>query len=274
MGAIELQQVDAGWPGQAPAVRALSLRIAPGEKLVLLGANGTGKSTLLKLLNGLVFATQGSCRYDGVVLTPSQLRDRAFARRFRQEVVLLFQQPDAMLFNPTVLDEIAYGPRRLGLADADERAHHWARELRLDALLDKPPFALSGGEKQKVALAAVLVLEPRVLLLDEPTANLDPRTAGWLAEHLLDTAATVVTSTHDLSLAHELGERCLVFGPDGFHDGPVREVLADLPLLEAAGLAHRHRHRHGALLHGHLHGHPHEHPHAHHGAAPPLNSAA
>ncbi|HVR51588.1 MAG TPA: ABC transporter ATP-binding protein [Pseudorhodoferax sp.] len=273
MARIELEQVAVGWPGQPPAVDGLSLTIAPGDKLVLLGANGCGKSTLLKLLNGLVFASAGQCRYDGVELTPAKLRERGFARRFRQEVALLFQQPDAMLFNPTVLDEIAYGPRRLGLPDADERARAQAGALRLDALLDKPPFQLSGGEKQKVALAAVLVLQPRVLLLDEPTANLDPRTAGWLAEHLLDTTATVVTSTHDLALADELGDRCLVFGPGWFHAAPVHAVLADLPLLESAGLAHRHRHRHGQREHGHLHAHHGPGAHRHLGepdGAPPL----
>lgn len=255
MTTIELDQVSVGWPGETPALRDLTLRIDAGDKLVLLGANGCGKSTLLKLLDGLVFPARGSCRYEGVTLTPSQMRDRAWVRRFRQEVVLLFQQPDAMLFNATVLDEIAYGPRRLGLVDAEERARHWARELRLDALLDKAPFHLSGGEKQKVALAAVLVLEPRVLLLDEPTANLDPFTSGWLADHLLDTRATVVTSTHDLSLASELGERCLVISPQGFHEGRVDDVLANLALLEGAGLAHRHRHRHGRQVHGHAHAH-------------------
>lgn len=271
MGLIELDAVSAGWPVHAPAVHDLTLHIAPGDKLVLLGANGSGKSTLLKLLNGLLFASQGTCRYDGVALTQAQLRDRAFARRFRQEVALLFQQPEAMLFNPTVLDEIAYGPRRLGWPDADARARQWARTLRLDALLDKPPFQLSGGEKQKLALAAVLVLEPRVLLLDEPTAHLDPYTAGWLAEYLLDTPATVVTSTHDLALADELGERCLVVAPGRCHQGMVRDTLADLPLLEAAGLAHRHRRRHGLREHRHAHAHgsPVGHVHGEDGEVPP-----
>lgn len=240
---IELRGVSVGWPDQPPALTGLDLRVAHGDKLVLLGLNGCGKSTLLKLLNGLLFPGAGCVCYEGVVLTPAQMRDRAWVRRFRQEVALLFQQPDAMLFNPTVLDEIAYGPRRLGMLDADDRADHWARQLRLAPLLGKAPFQLSGGEKQKVALAAVLVLEPRVLLLDEPTAHLDPFTSGWLVEYLQDTAMTVLTSTHDLSLASELAGRCLVIGPQGLREGPVSAMLADRPLLEAAGLVHRRKPR-------------------------------
>jgi cobalt/nickel transport system ATP-binding protein len=162
-----------------------------------------------------------------------------------------------MLFNPTVRDEIAYGPRRLGWADAEERTARWAAELRLDALLDKAPFALSGGEKQKVALAALLVLEPRLLLLDEPSASLDPRTVGWLVDYLQDSPATVVASTHNLSMAAEFGQRCLILdGGAGFaYDGPVEPALGDLALLERANLAHRHRHRHGGSEHVHAHRH-------------------
>jgi len=254
---IELQGVSFGWPDRPPAFSGLSLRIAAGEKVVLLGPNGSGKSTLLKLLNGLVDPTTGRCLHGGEEITVQRLRERDRARRFRRECVLLFQHPEAMLFNATVRDEIAYGPRQLGLGDVDERVGRWSRELRLDTLLDKPPFSLSGGEKQKVALAAVLALDPKVLLLDEPSANLDPRTAGWLADYLLDTRATVVVSTHNLSMAAEFGERCLILDPGRAlrYDGPIERALADVGLLETAQLAHRHRHRHGTGEHAHTHLH-------------------
>ena len=260
---IELTGVHLSWPDAAglpvPALGGIDLRIAAGEKVVLLGANGGGKSSLLKLLNGLVFAERGSYRFDGTALSPRQFADKTWARRFRQRSVLLFQHPEAMLFNPTVREEIAYGPRRLGWADVDERVQHWARELRLGALLDKPPFMLSGGEKQKVALAALLVLEPDLILLDEPTASLDPRSSGWLVDFLLDTPATVVVSTHQLSMAAEFGQRALVLGEDHrlLYDGPIDAALADLDLLVRANLAHRHRHRHGekGIVHAHLHRH-------------------
>lgn len=254
---IELENLAFAWPEAPPAFADLTLTIGGGEKVVLLGANGCGKSTLLKLLDGLVAPTAGSYRYAGETVTPAVLKERGRGRRFRAEVALLFQHPEAMLFNPTVFDEVAYTPRRLGLADAEERARRWLAALDLSALADKAPFALSGGEKQKVALAAVLAVEPKLLLLDEPFASLDPRTAGWLVDFLQDSAATVIVSTHNLSLAAELGERCLILGDDGrfMYDGPVEAALADLDLLERARLAHRHRHRHGGHAHSHLHRH-------------------
>lgn len=240
---IELHAVHLGWPAEGqprtPALRGIELTIAAGEKLVLLGANGSGKSSLLRLLNGLVLPDRGEYRYEGTVVDRAALADKAFARRLRSETVLLFQHPAAMLFNPSVRDEIAYGPRRLGWADVDRRVDHWARELRLLPLLDKPPHALSGGEQQKVALAALLVLEPRLVLLDEPTANLDARACAWLADFLAELPATVLTSTHSLALAPDFGRRCLLLGEDHalLHDGPTEAALADAALLQRANLA-------------------------------------
>lgn len=253
---IELHGVSFGWPDSPQALIDISFSLRAGEKAVLLGANGCGKSTLLKMLNGLVFPTAGAYRYGGDEVSQARMREREWARRFRQEVVLLFQHPDAMLFNPTVRDEIAYGPRKLGWPDADARVARWAQELRLQSVLDKAPFTLSGGEKQKVALAAILALDPKVILLDEPSASLDPRSAGWLVDFLLDTDATVVVSTHNLSMAAEFGNRCLIIGGDHrlAYDGPVDAALGDLALLERANLAHRHRRRHGAQAHTHVHG--------------------
>jgi cobalt/nickel transport system ATP-binding protein len=255
---IELDRLGFAWPGNgAPVLTDVTLRIAPGEKVVLLGGNGCGKSSLLKLLNGLLFPFTGCYRFQGREISRRAFHDRDWSRRFRRSQVLLFQHPEAMLFNPTVRDEIAYGPRQLGLGDEHERVGRWTRELGIGHLLEQPPYALSGGEKQKVALAALLALEPACLLLDEPMANLDPRSTGWLVDHLVDTDATVLVSTHNLSMAAELGSRCLVLGEGGrlLYDGPIRPALGDADLLERANLVHRHRHRHGPLLHTHLHAH-------------------
>lgn len=254
---LELHQIRYRWGDDPPVLDKLSLGIAAGEKVVLLGANGCGKSTLLKLMNGLVFAESGSVRWQGDELTAARLRDRSFAREFRRRCVLLFQHPEAMLFNATVRDEIAYGPRQLGLDDIDARVSHWAGELNLAGSLDKPPYALSGGEKQKLALACLLALDPDLLLLDEPGASLDPATVGWLVDTLLHSDKTLVVSTHNLSLAAELGSRCIVLGRGGeiLFDGPVKMALTGMALLEKAGLAHRHKHRHGGAEHAHVHGH-------------------
>jgi len=255
---LEALDLSFRWPeSEAWVLRNLSLRIAEGEKVVLLGANGCGKSTLLRLLNGLLFAESGEVRWHGRRLEREAFREREFARDFRRRNTLLFQHPEAMLFNPTVREEIAYGPRQLGLDDTDARVERWAAELKLSGQLHLPPFALSGGQKQKLALACLLVLDPALLLLDEPSAALDPRTTGWLIDTLLDSDKTLLISTHNLSLAGELGDRALVMNEQGelIFDGPLAEALGDLRLLEAAGLAHRHRHRHHGVSHAHLHVH-------------------
>lgn len=255
---LEGEDVTFRWHADgAPVLTGLDFRIAEGEKIVLLGANGSGKSTLLKLINGLLFPQRGCIRYAGVALTKTTLAAGSpFARRFRRECALLFQHPEAMLFNATVKEEIAYTLRQLGAADADARALRWAEALGLVPLLEARPFHLSGGEKQKVALAAVLAVEPALLLLDEPSANLDPATVAWLIEHLLASRRTVIAATHNLSLAAELGDRCWVLSEGRLlFDGPVAAALADLALLEKARLAHRHRHRHGKRFHCHAHWH-------------------
>lgn len=254
---IELKDLSYRWPDGRAVFENLSISVADGEKLVLLGANGCGKSTLLKLMNGLVFPDAGQVLYRGEEVSRESIRQREFGKKFRSECALLFQHPEAMLFNPTVREEIGYGPLQLGLADTEARVDRWAQALRLEPLLDLPPYALSGGEKQKVALACLLALDPRLLLLDEPAASLDPRTTGWLVDTLAESGQTVVVSTHNLSMAAELGSRCLVLGEDGrpMFEGPVRAALSDLDLLEAANLAHRHRHRHGGEEHTHVHVH-------------------
>lgn len=244
-------------PDGTLALRGLDFTVAEGEKLVLLGSNGCGKTTLLRILDGLIEPSEGSIHYLGQRLDARRLRDREFVLRFRREVGLLFQNPDSMLFQPTVREEIAFGPRQLEREDTDARVEHWARVLGVERLLDRPPFRLSSGEKQRVALAALLINDPRLLLLDEPTANLDPRSTGWLVDFLQELPLTVITTTHNLSLAAELGSRALILGEEHelLHDGPLNGVLQDLELLERANLVHSHRHRHGSVEHRHPHVH-------------------
>jgi cobalt/nickel transport system ATP-binding protein len=245
--------------GENPTLLDVSCRIDAGQKVVLLGSNGCGKSTLLKILAGLLPPAAGQVTYDGHQVGPGHLRRGEFRHRFRREVGLLFQNPDSMLFNPTVRDEIAFGPRQHRLADAEERARHWAQAVRVDGLLDKAPWTLSAGQKQLVCLASLLVLEPRLLLLDEPTSSLDPRSTGWLVDFLQDLPQTLIVATHNLSLATELGQRCLVLGEDHrlLFDGDVLALREDGEVLRRANLVHTHRHRHlgGDVEHRHYHSH-------------------
>jgi len=252
---IEVEGVSHSYPESPLALKEVSFEVADQEKVVLLGSNGSGKTTLLRILNGLIFPDQGTYRYRSEPVTERRLRDRGWSRRFRREVVLLFQHPEAMLFNPTVYDEIAYGLRQLGADDLDGRVRYWAARLGVEPHLKRPPFQLSGGEKQKVCLAALLALEPRVLLLDEPTANLDPRSTGWLVDFLQDLSVTSLATTHNLSLAAELGDRVLVLseGHELIFDGRMDDLLGDEEKLLAANLVHSHRRGRSRERRLHLH---------------------
>ena len=249
-----------------PGVEALAgvdLTIDPGERLAILGANGSGKSTLLKVLAGLAEPTHGEVEAFGERISGGALSDEAVAQRFRRRVGMVFQSADAQLFNPTVRDEVAFGPLHLDLPH-DEivgRVEDTLAMLGLGALAERAPYNLSGGEKKKVALASVLSINPEVLMLDEPTNGLDPRTQEWLIELLatLNRAGkTIVVATHQLDVLERLVDRAVVLGEDHrpAADGPLGDVLADRDLLLAVNLIHEHAHRHGALLHSHPHAHP------------------
>ena len=268
--AFQLDHVGFDYEEGAPALRGLSLAIARGERVALLGANGSGKSTLLRVLDGLLHPASGAVRAFGEPLDEAALRDAAYAQRFRRRVGFVFQNADAQLFSGTVREEIAFGPLQLGLAAAEIEARlaDVAGMLGLEPLLDRPPFRLSGGEKKKVALASVLVVNPEVILLDEPTAGLDPRTQGWLLGLLAElhrAGKTLVAATNELDLVPAFADRALVL--DEGHalaaDGPVERILADGDLLRRANVIHEHAHRHGETWHAHSHFHGGEHDHGH-----------
>jgi cobalt/nickel transport system ATP-binding protein len=245
--------------GGRTVLSGIGFAVAPGERLVLLGVNGCGKTTLLKALDGLVEPAAGRITWAGEPLTSRRLAEAGFRRRFRGEVALLFQNVDAMLFNPTVADELAFGPRQLGLPDVDARVARWARQFEVEALLERPPFELSGGEKKRVALAALMAVGPTVLLLDEPTASLDPATGARLVDFLEGLhGVTVITATHNLTVAEELGARAVLLAPGRagvLFDGPTSALVDDERLLIESGLAHRHAHHHGGAEHEHFHVH-------------------
>ncbi len=256
------------------ALAAVDLAVDRGERLGILGANGSGKSTLLKVIAGLVQPTHGTVAAFGRRIDDGALHDEATAQAFRRRVGIVFQSADAQLFSPSVRDEVAFGPLHLDLPREEilARVDDTLAMLGLGALAERAPYNLSGGEKKKVALAAVLAINPEVLLLDEPTNGLDPRTQEWLIE-LLDqlhrAGKTIVAATHQLDQLDRLVERVLVLGEDHrpAADGPLAVVLGDRELLLAVNLIHEHAHFHGPVLHSHPHAHPPG--REHHGEAAP-----
>ena len=215
----------------------LNLTIKAGEKVVLLGVNGSGKSTLLKLLDGLVFPDSGELFFEGNSLTKSALRQKEKNEYFRRNVGLVFQNIDAMLFNPTVYDEIAFGARQLEFDDVDARVRNYAELFGLTPYLQSVPFKLSGGQKQKVALACVMALSPKVLLLDEPTSALDPASTAKFLDIIAALPITTITATHNLAIAPRLGERVVILDEKGkiLYDG-TSENAYEIDLLTRAGL--------------------------------------
>jgi cobalt/nickel transport system ATP-binding protein len=245
------------------ALDNLTLAFPEGSRVALVGANGSGKSTLLRVLDGLYFPQAGAVRFRGEELTEARLADDRFAFRFRRQVGLVFQNPDVQLFNPTVFDEVAFAPLQLRWPKSEvrDRVAEILERLRLSHLKDRVPHRLSGGEKKRVALASVLVLDPAVLLLDEPLASLDPRSQSQLIDLLVQWgggAKSVITATHDLGDLTDIADRCYVLDAGRLAaEGTPADVLADRPLLERTNLVHAHRHRHPS---GEAHSHEHVHP--------------
>ncbi|MFQ5736689.1 MAG: energy-coupling factor ABC transporter ATP-binding protein [Thermodesulfobacteriota bacterium] len=246
--------------GGVPALEDVGFTVARGESLAVLGANGSGKSTLMKVLDGLLFPGRGKVEFYGRTLTEDVLSGGGSAD-FRARVGFIFPEPDVQLFCTSVYEEVAFGPLQLGLGEAQTRSRvdSLLDMLGLAGLKDRPPYALSTGEKKKVAIASVLSINPEVLLLDEPTNGLDPRTQVWLYEllgELKGLGKTLIICTHDLSLAEDISERVIII--DESHrvaaDGPASRVLRDKALLLGANIIHEHAHRHGDITHIHSHG--------------------
>jgi len=242
------------------ALDGVSLEVDRGERLALLGANGCGKSTMLKLLAGLVQPERGTVHGFGTELTEAVLDDEQFAKAFRARVGFVFQNSDAQLFSPTVRDEVAFGPLHLGFEpdEIETRVDDVLALLGITGLAERAPYQLSGGEKKRVAIASVLVTNPDVLLFDEPTAALDPRTQHWLLDLVVElhrAGKTIVCATHDLATLDRVADRCVVFSEHHriVATGAPSEILADGELLEATNLVHTHAHHHGNGSHSHRH---------------------
>jgi len=242
--------------GKIAALNGLNLNISQGERIAFLGANGSGKSTLLRLLDALYFPSAGELCYQGTKLTEELFEEESFAFRYRREVALVFQNPDVQLFCPTVYEEVAFGPLQM----------KWPKEvirvrvaetldlLKISHLAERVPHQLSGGEKKKVALASVLILDPKVILLDEPCAALDPRSQMQIIDFLAEwgnKSKTIVTATHDLHTLEDIADKCVVFEQGKIiAAGAPHDILHDHELLKRSNLMHSHRRQSVA---GHVH---------------------
>lgn len=260
---FEIKDLEYIYPGGVLALAGINLDIEKGRRIVLMGANGSGKSTLLAMLDGLIFPTKGSINFLGRDLSEKALTDGDFAKEFRLKTGFVFQNPDVQLFCPTVREDIAFGPLCMGVSsqEAEKRVNEIAADLNLTSLLDRPPHRLSLGEKKKVAIASVLISNPEVLIMDEPTAGLDPLTTRHIIDLLVKAGKdgrTVITATHDLHIVEEIADTVYILGRDKkiAASGPPETILGDDALLKENNLVHLHSHTHN-------HNIPHTHPHAH-----------
>ncbi|MDQ6788937.1 MAG: energy-coupling factor ABC transporter ATP-binding protein [Acidobacteriota bacterium] len=250
------------------ALNDLSVSIEQNKRIAILGANGSGKSTFLRLLDALYFPDKGTISAFGEQLTEEAFQDEEFAFNFRRRVAFVFQNPDVQLFNPTVFDEIAFAPLQLRWSkdEIKKRVGETMEMMEISHLKDRSPHRLSGGEKKRVALASVLILDPQVLLLDEPTAALDPKSQGRVVDFLVGwsgAAKTIITATHDLDIVEDISDYCFVFQNGRIAGaGTPAEILSDNALLENTNLIHAHRHAHS---NGVVHSHPHSHRFHEHG---------
>jgi len=230
---IHVEHLSFAYPDGHPALRDVSLKIEPCEKVALVGPNGAGKSTLMLHLNGILKSASGAVRVCGLDVQPSNMG------RVRAAVGLVFQDPDDQLFSPTVFDDVAFGPLYQGLAPAEVKARvdQALVAVGMSAYRDRVSHHLSMGEKKRIAIATVLSMQPEILVLDEPTAGLDPRARRGFINLLRDLDQTMLVSTHDMRLVAELFPRTVVMDEGRIvADGLTDAIMNDPALLEAHGL--------------------------------------
>lgn len=251
---FSLQGVRYRYGGHHLALDGIDLEVRRGEQVVLLGANGCGKSTLLKMLDGIYAPTEGNMHVLGREIKAVAAGEDAF--QFHREVGFVFQDPDVQLFSATVFDDVAFGPLQLGLAPGEvkERCQEAMSLMDITHLAKRAPFELSGGEKKRAAIASVLSLRPDVILLDEPTASLDPRTK-WVLVNLIrklgEAGKTVITTTHELEIVPIIAQRVVVIGEERrvLADDTPESILGNRDLLIQANLIHPQLHEMGMEHH-------------------------
>jgi cobalt/nickel transport system ATP-binding protein len=230
--ALEVGHLGFSYPDGHQALSDISLRVAWGESVALVGPNGAGKSTLLLHLNGILEGA-GEIAIGGLPLTKANIP------LIRARVGLVFQNPDDQLFSPTVFEDVAFGPLHMGLGEVEvhDRVERALAQVGMSDYDDRLSYHLSAGEKKRIAIATVLAMHPDILVLDEPSAGLDPRARRGLIELLRRLSITILASTHDMAMVRDLFERTVILDEGRVvADGPTESILSDVPLLEAHGL--------------------------------------
>jgi len=230
---IEIQGLKYAYPDGHEALSGVDLSIAPGEKVALVGPNGAGKSTLILHLNGILNGQSGQVQVSGLAVNKSNLG------KVRARVGLVFQAPDDQLFSPTVFDDVAFGPLYQGLPEAEvrQRVQEALVMVHMQEYISRVSHHLSVGEKKRIAIATVLSMQPEVLVLDEPTAGLDPRARRSLMSLLRELPMTMLVSSHDMLMVYELFPRMVIMDEGRIvADGPTGKLMRDGHLLEAHGL--------------------------------------
>lgn len=229
---IEIENLSFAYPDGHPALQDINLRIAPCEKVALVGPNGAGKSTLILHLNGIL-------KGKGLVTVCGLRLEQKNLGKIRSEVGLVFQNPDDQLFSPTVFDDVAFGPLYQGMATDEviNRVEKALDAVNMQGFEQRVSHHLSTGEKKRIAIATVLSVDPEVLVLDEPTAGLDPRSRRSLINLLRDLPLTMLVSTHDMAMVKELFDRTVIMDEGRIvADGDTHVLMADEVLLKAHGL--------------------------------------
>jgi cobalt/nickel transport system ATP-binding protein len=231
--AVQIKNLSFAYPDGHQALQDINLNLCRGDKVALVGPNGAGKSTLLVHLNGILQKQQGSIQIGDLELNPKSLR------RIRARVGVVFQSPDDQLFSPSVFEDVAFGPIYQGLPPEQVkiRVNEALRMVRMEDYVKRVSHHLSVGEKKRIAIATVLSMEPEILVLDEPSAGLDPRARRSLIELLRELPQTMIVATHDLLLVKELLPRTIIMDHGKMvADGKTGDILADEHLLAEHGL--------------------------------------
>jgi cobalt/nickel transport system ATP-binding protein len=231
--AVEIKNLSFRYSDGQPALSAVSLRVRRGEKVALVGPNGAGKSTLMLHLNGILTGQADELAIAGMPVS------KAYLPLIRARVGLVFQNPDDQLFSPTVFEDVAFGPLHMGLPEDEvrERVARALEQVGMTTFSGRLSHHLSMGEKKRVAIATVLAMDPEILVMDEPSAGLDPRARRGLINLLRHIPLTMLVSTHDMALARDLFARMIIMDEGRIvADGPSASLLADGRLLEAHGL--------------------------------------